>query len=244
MDNLRVATAEERDFYYKTLYPLQDFVFSLLKGEPDIYLTGGTALARFYFQHHLSEDIDLFIKVAPEDSPETIASDRKTDIYARDLAGRLVRGLGSKFGSKCDIVNEHYGDMYSRFFIQTDILSLKIDFVREYSHIGATIPQPSGINLNNLEDMGASKISAFEDRAEIKDIIDLFYFTQQIPLPRLFELADLKRVPVPYEHLLTINIQGISGIALLEQTVDTAEVMDFIDLLKHETAQEVKKKRN
>ena len=67
MDNLRVATAEERDFYYKTLYPLQDFVFSLLKGEPDIYLTGGTALARFYFQHHLSEDIDLFIKVAPED---------------------------------------------------------------------------------------------------------------------------------------------------------------------------------
>jgi len=236
MDNFRVATIEERDFYYKTLYPFQDFVFSLLKDEPDIYLTGGTALARFHFQHRLSEDIDLFIKVDPEDSLEVIESDKRTDIYARDLAGKLSREF--------DIVNERYGDIYSRFFVQADTFAMKIDFVREYCHIGETIPQPSGVKINNLEDMGASKIAAFEDRAESKDIIDLFYLSQQLPLSQLFELADLKRVPVPYENLLTINTQGISGVALLEQEIEREAVVAFIDLLKYETEEQVKKKRN
>jgi hypothetical protein len=27
---------------------------------PDFYLTGGTALAEFYLQHRLSEDLDFF----------------------------------------------------------------------------------------------------------------------------------------------------------------------------------------
>lgn len=90
--------------------------------------------------------------------------------------------------------------------------------------------------------MGASKIAAFEDRAEIKDIVDLFYLTQRIPLPRLFELADLKRVPVAYEHLLAINTQGISGVTLLEQDLAPQQIMAFIDSLKYETEREVKKK--
>jgi len=234
MDNLRLATKQERDFYYHSLYPLQDFVLSLLEGETDIYLTGGTALARFYFQHRLSEDIDLFIKVNIEDDIDSIDSHKRTDLFARDLAGKLARQF--------KIVNEQYGKIYSRFFIQADGFALKVDFVREYNHLGDLTVQPGSVNLNNLEDMGASKIAAFEDRAEIKDIVDLFYLTKQIPLSRLFELADLKRAPVPYENLLTVNTQGISGVALLEKEIALDEFRQFIDHLKIETEREVKKK--
>ena len=44
-----------------------------------------------------------------------------------------------------------------------------------------------------------------------KDIIDLFFITQRLPLARLFELADVKRVPVAYENLLAIPAQGLAG---------------------------------
>ena len=105
MDNLRLATDQERDFYDHSLYPLQDFVLSLLAGEEDIYLTGGTVLERFYFQHRLSKDIDLFIKVYPEDDQASIDNRKRTDLYARDLAGQLARNF--------DIINEQYGKVYS-----------------------------------------------------------------------------------------------------------------------------------
>lgn len=231
---LRTATQQELDFYGNKLYPLQDTIFSLLKGQKDIYLTGGTALARFYFNHRLSEDLDIFIKIASTDTLEIINAEKRADTYAKELAGKLSRTH--------NIVNERYSNTFSRFYVQTDDISLKIDFAREYNHVGELIQQPEGFYINNLEDIGAAKIAAFEDRCEIKDIVDLFYLTQQIPLPRLFELADLKRVPVDYENLLTINTQGITGAALLGKQIPAQKLTDFIDTLRNLAELEVKKK--
>ncbi|MBC6423973.1 MAG: hypothetical protein GDA43_23130 [Hormoscilla sp. SP5CHS1] len=91
--------------------------------------------------------------------------------------------------------------------------------------------------------MGANKISALEDRAEIKDIIDLYSIAQTIPLERLFELADRKRVPVAYERLLTINALGISGQVLMRKTLDDQEIGSFLSFLKLRTEAEIKKKQ-
>ena len=44
-------------------YKLQDDFLRIFFSEsfaPDFYLTGGTALSRFYLNHRLSDDIDLF----------------------------------------------------------------------------------------------------------------------------------------------------------------------------------------
>ena len=90
--------------------------------------------------------------------------------------------------------------------------------------------------------MGANKVSAFEDRAEIKDIIDLYFITQTIPLERLFELADFKRIPVAYDRLLAINSQGISGKVLMRQDLEIQTLRDFLAFLKQRTEAEVKKK--
>lgn len=233
---LRTATEQELNFYTQILYPLQDSVFSLLADRQDIYLTGGTALARFYFKHRLSEDVDFFIKIEPDDSLDIINHRRRADVVARDLAGKLSR--------TCTIANPIYSETFSRFFAQTADCTLKIDVAREYNHIGQLIQQPGGFYVNNLEDIGAAKITAFEDRCEIKDIVDLFYLTQQLPLPRLFELADLKREPVAYENLLTINTQGVSGAALVLKEIPLNELTDFINALKESAEKEVKKKED
>jgi hypothetical protein len=131
---------------------------------------------------------------------------------------------------------------FARFYVVQAEVQLKVEFAREYHRVDDLIKTDHGVFVNSLADIGANKISAFEDRAEIKDIIDLFYITQQLPLSRLCELADVKRVPVAYENLLAINAQGLAGRALVTGDLDAARLQDFLDLLKHDVALEVKKK--
>ena len=51
---------------YPELYKLQDKVFEALKGNyGSLYLTGGTALSRFYLHHRYSDDLDFFVNSDP-----------------------------------------------------------------------------------------------------------------------------------------------------------------------------------
>jgi hypothetical protein len=220
----RQATPEERRRYEQGLYALQDKIFEIAGVYEDkIYLTGGTALSRFYFQHRLSEDLDFF----------TTTDDLK--LIANDLVGRLqARG----FIVEIDKLDVYFG----RIFAQEKDLKLKIEFVREFNLYGELIKTGKGIYVNNLEDIGANKISAFEDRAEMKDIIDLYFITQKLPWETLFQIADTKRVPVAYEELLTINAQGISGKVLTLVDIDEAELEKFLIDLREKTEAQIKKK--
>jgi hypothetical protein len=220
----RTATEEELQFYRQVVYPLQDRVFALTPpyGE-QLYLTRGTALSRFYFDHRLSEDLDFFV----------LTEDLKA--LANDLAARL-----NTAGIAVEI--ERLDAYFARFYAVAGQVRLKIEFAREFNLLGPLLPTVYGVLVDNLEDLGANKITAFEDRAEIKDIVDLYYITQQIPLGRLFALADAKRVPVAYEHLLTINVRGIVGNVWLTTDLDEEALTGFVAELKAQAEAEVKKK--
>jgi hypothetical protein len=131
---------------------------------------------------------------------------------------------------------------FARLYVEIENVSLKIDFAKEFNLVDPLQPTTQGIYINSLEDLGANKITAFEDRAAIKDIIDLYYITQQIPFAQLFQLADQKRVPVAYEQLLAINTTGITGQALVTQALPESALIEFFAQLKSETEIEVKKK--
>lgn len=220
----RKATTEERERYEQSLYALQDKVFEVASVYEDkIYLTGGTALSRFYFQHRLSDDLDFF----------TTTDDLK--LIANDFVARLQ---AKGFSPEIDRLDVYF----ARVFVEENGLQLKVEFVREFNLYGKLIKTDKGIYINNLEDIGANKISAFEDRAEMKDIIDLFFITQRLAWEELFRIADTKRVPVAYEELLTINVDGISGKALTLADIDESALATFLDELKAQTEAQVKKK--
>lgn len=220
----RLATDDEIVFYRDRLYPLQDVVFAEASVFADeIYLTGGTALARFYFQHRLSEDLDFFTQNA------------QLPYIANDLIARLQhRGL--------TVAVEQVSSWFVRFFVVDQEVHLKIDMVRDTLLTGELVRLPQGIFTNSLVDIGANKIAAFEDRAEVKDIIDLYYICQMVDLPTLFAVADRKRVPVAYEKFLTINQQGVSGSALLTKPIAVEALNTFLTQLQLATEAEVKKK--
>lgn len=220
----RLATEEERAFYTDQLYPLQDRVFQVVLPLGDaLYLTGGTALARYHYHHRLSDDLDFFVQ------------DDQLAILANDLIARV-----QDQGLLVDV--EQVSAWFARFFVVDGSTRLKVDMVRDPHLTGALHQLPSGIWTNSVADMGANKITAFEDRAEIKDIIDLYYICQHHDLSSLFDLADGKRIPVAYEHLLTINQQGVVGMALLTQPLSATALEGFLAQLQAATEAEVKKK--
>ena len=125
-------------------------------------MTGGTALARFYFHHRLSEDLDFFV----------LTDDLKW----------LVTDLCARLNTQCGRIEIEKLEVYfARVYLVTEHVSLKIEFAREFNLLAGLSKTEHDIFINHLEDLGANKITAFEDRAHIKDMSDLYSITRQIP---------------------------------------------------------------
>src|SRR3989338_342885 len=104
----------------KALLEFQDKVLRALKGQAaPFYLAGGTALAKFYFQHRDSYDLDFF-----------------TQDYSIARIDTLVTLLSKTTGKKMKLVRESRKDgfaklrIYELMFVASK--ALKIDFVEDF----------------------------------------------------------------------------------------------------------------
>lgn len=103
---------------YSKLYHLQDKFLSwwFQLGLP-FYLTGGTALGRFYLNHRFSEDLDFFINADPQ--YHHYISELKKKIEAR-FTVNLQQSL--------------FADDFTRFFITENDVFLKIELVNDIDY--------------------------------------------------------------------------------------------------------------
>lgn len=165
---------------YAKLYRLQDRFLSwwITLGFP-FYLTGGTALGRFYLNHRFSEDLDFFIN-----------ADTKYQYYIAELKNKIT----SMF--IVNIQQTLFADDFTRFFITEDDTFLKIELVNDVSYyVGkpavyqyGTIDTPKNILSNNL--------TAIIGRDEPKDIFDIIHISLNFSFNWLdiFELTKQKAV--------------------------------------------------
>ena len=226
---LKKASEKDIFFYKETLYTIQDIILSSLfkRFENLIYLTGGTSLSRFYFNHRLSEDLDIF----------TVDED------IRHLS-KEIQDIIEKEGFKVYI--ESSSRYFARMFINLPKRQekLKIDVVNEVKRIGNPIHTKEGYYIDNIENIAVNKIVAFEDRAELKDLIDLYFIVKEtgINIEEILNLADIKRVSIPYEELLTINTIGLLGSVLMLKEVKEENINTFLNQLKFTLEENIKKK--
>jgi hypothetical protein len=141
---------------YKSLYLLQDKALEILKGQlGPFYLTGGTALGRFYLNHRFSDDLDFFVNSNPE---FTIEVER---IYKR-----LIEHLPAD--TKATIVT----DEFVRIWIGEEV-KMKLEFVNETGvHLGSVLFYDQ-IPLDNPGNILANKLGAMLSRDEAKDVFDI-----------------------------------------------------------------------
>ena len=196
--------------YYKDLYAIQDAVFEIVENS-DFYLTGGTALSRFYLNHRYSDDLDFFVN-------------QKEDFLA------VVREIIAKFKLEFNLEIRVMTEDFAQIFIHNDDFSkkyqeqfqakLKIDFVneREVPHFGALKRFDRFSRVDNLRNILSNKITALT-RLETKDIADIWFICKKLSFKwdEIIREADQKEA---IEELMVFDILKTFPTHLFQQIRD------------------------
>lgn len=154
------------------LTPLQkDFLRLIFSDEwfrRHFYLTGGTALSAFYYQHRYSEDLDFF-----------------SHGVELQLVPKLVENAGKTLKIKVKQVQTTPGFM--RFLLGDD---LKIDVVAD---VGFRVGSPELIEnymVDSLKNIAVNKVGTILGRWDAKDYVDLYWILTKENYD-IFELIEL-----------------------------------------------------
>lgn len=171
--------------YYRLLYVLQDtvldVVFSLSNG---FYLTGGTALNRFYQTYRYSDDLDFFTQ-------DSVLF--KEEFY--EIKNRLKE-------NNIPVKEEAVSRDFIRVTVQNNGITLKVDFVNDRVYRYGKSKVFGTYRIDNLENTLANKVGAVIDRDEAKDIADTLLIVNNYSFQwddilkiaekkQVFELSDL-----------------------------------------------------
>lgn len=149
----------QKKYYEDNLYPLQNKVLQLVaECNTPFYLSGGTALSRFYTHHRYSDDLDFFVNQDPNFAK-----------FATDIIERIkVRFAVNQVLSDKDFV---------RIFISESETELKLEFINDVAfHFGNCLYHGS-IKLDNPLNILSNKITALPRNAA-KDYADILFLAQ------------------------------------------------------------------
>jgi predicted nucleotidyltransferase component of viral defense system len=165
---------------YRRLYQLQDRILLALKEVlSSFYLTGGTALGRFYLNHRFSEDLDFFVN--------------RSDTFRSEVKN-IEKVLQNKFSL---LKNQSIVfDDYVRFYIEDENISLKIEFVNDIAY-RCGVPKSYKYGLIDTPlNILANKLTTVVGRDEPKDVFDICVLAQHYMFnwPQVFGEAKNKAI--------------------------------------------------
>lgn len=166
---------------------------------PDFYLTGGTALSRFYFNHRISDDIDLFTQNQKIDMSEV-----------NFLVMKILNNL------KLEIIKQVNTDTFLQYITKNNKgRLLKIDFVKDIPVHFGEFKMVDKIRIDSLENIGSNKILTILGRSDAKDFIDLYFILQktEFKFDFLYELATKKDLGLS-EFYLANSMHQIEKISI------------------------------
>lgn len=214
---LRKATSEEIELFEKKIYPLQDEILKLIDSEK-LYLTGGTCLSRFYYQHRYSEDLDFFYnahKFPKEDFTP--------------LFDEIVQKVRTHFPVD---VHRNY-DTFKRFFVKSGKEILKVEFILEHLPAVGEFKKYQTFLLDSKINVGANKITTVYGRKKARDFFDLLFLLEEYSLTELIKLSEQKIVPLDYENiLLALNVPFDKEEVIMLKEVDSEVFLNFIKELQ------------
>jgi len=143
---------------YKKLYSLQNEVLEIVfRVEDEFYLTGGTALSRFYQEKRYSDDLDFFTN-----------SSTRFNFAVKNI---LVE-LSKEFTVETELD--------SRDFVRIEINGLlQVDFVNDrVPRYKEPIVLENGYKIDTIENILSNKITAVIGRDNPKDIFDIYLISK------------------------------------------------------------------
>jgi predicted nucleotidyltransferase component of viral defense system len=173
------------------------------------YLTGGTALGRFYLNHRYSEDLDFFVSNCPDFSKHILF---------------IKNELQKQF--KTDISKTIVTDEFARFFIEDNDSFIKVEFVNDVSYrAGAPVKSRIG-NIDTVTNILSNKLTANVGRDEPKDVFDIvtiatnFSFSWQEMFKHAKEKAMINEIDVE-QRLFSFPVSSLSNVDWLNKPLDS-----------------------
>ena len=195
---------------YIKLYHLQDkFLSWWVKLDFPFYLTGGTALGRFYLEHRFSEDLDFFVN-----------ANNNYQNYIIELKNRIIKHFD------VNIQQSLFYDDYSRFYISDNSeIFLKIEFVNDVKHHANS---PLSFKYGKIDtplNILANKLTALLSRDEPKDIVDIIHLALNYSFNwvDIFHHAKQKALINELDieqRLVSFPIDWLKNVKWLDQPID------------------------
>ncbi|SRR6266498_5160805 len=143
-----------------------EYVFA----QPDaaqFYLTGGTALAAYYLNHRVSDDLDFF---SEQDFPTTTVQ-------------RIAAGLRTVLNAN----SLRYSRLHDRrqFFFTQFGEELKVEFTHYPFRQLEPVRQSGAAHIDAEFDIAVNKLMTITDRFDPKDFVDLYFLLPKYPLSHL-----------------------------------------------------------
>lgn len=200
----------------ESLTPTQKSFLSELIKEAEIvanfYLTGGTALAAFYFHHRESEDLDLFSEAQFDEQRiinfvVKIGEKIKARILYEKIFDRLTFDLSFARGQKLKVDFAHY--LYPRLAKSKLYFNLKID---------------------SLLDIAVNKLMLLTQRNNPKDFVDLYFLLKKFSLWDLIYGVE-KKFKIEPEPLFLggqlLKAEEIDVLPVMTKKITLSELKDF-----------------
>jgi predicted nucleotidyltransferase component of viral defense system len=173
--------------------------------EPYFYLTGGTALARFYFHHRESLDLDLFTNDQAQDFTQV-----------NQVVLSILHGLSLIINSQ--VITDSFIQ-----YIVSDLsgAALKVDLVRDIPIHFGSLKNIDRIRVDSLENIGSNKVLAVFGRTDAKDFIDLYWILERTDMKfdDLFQRAREKDLGLS-ELYLAFALQNVDKIQLFPRMLE------------------------
>jgi len=155
---------------YRDLYRLQDAVLELVFKEPlGFYLSGGTALSRFYLNHRYSDDLDLFTH----------------DIAMFPDSFRMLLGEIKKHFVETGL--EVDSRDFKRFTVNQGGTRLKVDCVADRLPRAGVPCKVGQVLVDTVRNILSNKLCALLDRDEARDVADVVHIAKA----RTFSWAEI-----------------------------------------------------
>ncbi len=147
----------QKKYYTDKLYPLQDEVMELMGSLGNtFYLTGGTALSRFFLHHRYSDDLDFFVN---------------RDLNYKQYSDEIIEVLNERYKIEFEIRTNDF----VRFNILDHDIMLKIELINDVPyHYGDFFHDKC--RIDNVENILSNKISAIS-RNMAKDFADILFIS-------------------------------------------------------------------
>ena len=196
----------------------RDFLRAWFGEEQRFFLTGGSALGLFYLHHRRSYDLDLFSSEAVE---------------GKEVQNAVQR-VAAKIGAQCESLRT--APDYHRFRLvreaEKEIIDVVVDRAPQVDPDKADF---AGIRVDTLREMTANKLTTLLSRAELKDIVDL-YFLEQAGVDILAAIPDAMAKDGGWEPAVVSML--LDGVRIHEvptwmiRPLAVVELQAFVDRLR------------